>query len=81
MADRLEEIPLFPLNTVVFPYAHMQVHVFETRYREMIRHCMQYDQSFGIVLIRQGSEAGGVAEPYMVGTAVRIVKVQTHSDG
>lgn len=81
MADRLEELPLFPLNTVVFPYAHMQVHVFESRYREMIRHCLQHDQGFGICLIRQGEEVGGQAEPYMVGTAVRIVKVQTHDDG
>lgn len=81
MADRLEELPLFPLNTVVFPYAKMQVHVFESRYREMIRHCLQHDQGFGICLIRQGDEVGGPAEPYMVGTAVRIVKVQTHDDG
>jgi Lon protease-like protein len=81
MADRLEELPLFPLNTVVFPYAHMQVHVFEGQYQEMIRHCMTYDRGFGICLIRSGSETGAHAEPYMVGTAVRIVKVQTHSDG
>ena len=80
MADRLEELPLFPLNTVVFPYAHMHVHVFEPRYREMIRHCLQYDSGFGICLIRSGEEVGGAVEPYMVGTAVRIVKVQTHGN-
>jgi len=81
MADHLEEMPLFPLNTVLFPYAQVLLHVFEDRYREMIRHCMQYDQGFGIVLIRSGSEVGDTADPYLVGTAVRIVSVQTFDDG
>lgn len=81
MADHLEDLPLFPLNTVVFPYAQIQLHVFEDRYRELVRHCTQYDQSFGIVLIRSGDEVGGSAEPYMVGTAVRIVSVHTFDDG
>ncbi|MBS1709339.1 MAG: LON peptidase substrate-binding domain-containing protein [Armatimonadetes bacterium] len=81
MSDHLEEMPLFPLNTVVFPHADLQVHVFEERYREMVRNCVQYDTGFGVVLIRSGQEVGGAAEPYMVGTAVRIVKVQTYEDG
>ena len=34
MADALEELPLFPLNTVLFPYAQLQLHIFEARYRE-----------------------------------------------
>lgn len=81
MAQHLEEMPLFPLNTVLFPYAQILLHVFEDRYRDMIRTCLQYDQGFGIVLIRNGSEVGDTAEPYMVGTAVRIVSVQTYDDG
>ncbi len=81
MPDNLEEMPLFPLNTVLFPHADLQVHVFEDRYREMVRNCVQYDTGFGVVLIRTGNEVGGTAEPYMVGTAVRIVKVQTYEDG
>ncbi|MBS1724867.1 MAG: LON peptidase substrate-binding domain-containing protein [Armatimonadetes bacterium] len=81
MGDRLEEMALFPLNTVLFPYAQLQIHVFEDRYRELIRHCTQNDQPFGVVLIRSGEEVGGHVEPYMVGTVVRIVSIHTFEDG
>ncbi|MCA0359986.1 MAG: LON peptidase substrate-binding domain-containing protein [Armatimonadetes bacterium] len=81
MAGAAEELPLFPLNVVLFPYATLQIHVFEERYRDMVRHCLQYDQGFGIVLIKSGSEVGGPADPYLVGTACRIVSVQTYDDG
>jgi Lon protease-like protein len=81
MGDELEELPLFPLNAVLFPYGKTQLHIFEDRYREMIRYCMQYDKDFGIVLIRSGKEVGGTAEPYMVGTAVRLESVQQFDDG
>lgn len=82
MSHKLEELPLFPLNTVLFPYAAMQLHVFEERYREMVRECIEFERPFGIVLIRRGSEVGGgEIEPYMVGTAVRIVQVHQYDDG
>jgi Lon protease-like protein len=81
MAYELEEMPLFPLNTVLFPYASVQLHVFEDRYRELVQDCLTEDRPFGIVLIRSGEEVGGQADPYMVGTAVRIVKVHTYDDG
>jgi Lon protease-like protein len=81
MAKRLEELPLFPLNTVLFPYAQIHLHVFEERYREMIQNCIRQELPFGVVLIRDGQEVGGPVEPYMVGTAARIVTVQTHDDG
>ena len=81
MGDRLEEMPLFPLNTVLFPYAQLQLHVFEDRYRDLVQYCTRKDQPFGVVLIRSGEEVGGHAEPYMVGTAVRIVSVHTFDDG
>lgn len=81
MAGTLEELPLFPLHTVLFPYAQLQLHVFEDRYREMVRSCVEFDRPFGIVLIREGSEVGGLASPYMVGTAVRILKVIPYDDG
>jgi len=82
MANKLEEMPLFPLNTVLFPFASVQLHVFEERYREMVRNCLDMDLPFGVVLIRQGDEVGGVhADPYMVGTAARILRVRTYDDG
>jgi len=81
MSQKLEELPLFPLSTVLFPYATVQLHVFEERYKLMVRQCLDLDTSFGIVLIRSGSETGGNAEPYMVGTTVRISRVHTYDDG
>ena len=81
MAQELEELPLFPLNTVLFPYASVQLHVFEDRYREMVRTCLEFDRPFGIVLIRAGNEVSKHVDPYMVGTAVRIVQVHTYDDG
>ena len=81
MARELEELPLFPLNTVLFPHAALQLHVFEDRYREMIQLCVRDDRPFGVVLIRSGDEAGGLADPYLVGTVVRIKEVSTYDDG
>ncbi len=43
--------------------------------------CLEFDRPFGIVLIRHGEELGAIADPYMVGTAVRIVKVHSYEDG
>jgi Lon protease-like protein len=75
MAKQLETLPLFPLQTVLFPYAHIRLHVFEDRYLEMVRECLEFERPFGIVLIRDGKEVGGPADPYMVGTTVRVTKV------
>lgn len=75
MAPKLEPLPLFPLQTVLFPYAHIQLHVFEDRYLEMVRECLEFEKPFGIVLIRDGKEVGGPADPYMVGTTVRVTRV------
>ena len=47
----------------------------------MVRSCIEFDRPFGIVLIREGSEVGDIAAPYMVGTAVRILKVMPYDDG
>lgn len=81
MALELEELPLFPLNTVLFPYAQIQLHIFEDRYHDLVRDCMESDRPFGIVLIRSGHETGGAADPYMVGTVVRILNVQHLDEG
>lgn len=81
MAQELEELALFPLDTVLFPYAQLRLHVFEDRYREMIRDCLNTDRPFGVVLIRSGSEVGDLGDPYLVGTVVRLVSVDTYEDG
>ena len=68
-----ELLPLFPLNTVLFPGALLPLHIFEPRYRLLIRRCIERQLPFGVVLIRSGSEVGGSAEPFEVGTEAKIV--------
>lgn len=81
MPDGLKEIPLFPLETVLFPHAQLQLHIYEERYRQMVHQCLENDTTFGIVLIRSGQVVGGPAEPYMIGTTVRVAEVHTYADG
>ena len=68
-------LPLFPLDTVLFPGAPASLQIFEPRYREMLRDCMADDRRFGIVLIKSGQEVGSGAEPYMVGTVAHITEI------
>lgn len=68
-----ELLPLFPLRTVLFPGALLPLHIFEPRYRLLIRRCTERQLPFGVVLIRRGSEVGAGAEPYEVGTEAKIV--------
>lgn len=76
------ELPLFPLNTVLFPNAPLRLHIFEDRYKRMIRLCLQNNQPFGVVLIRRGVEAlGPLAEPFPIGCTARIEDVQNLSGG
>ncbi len=66
------EIPLFPLNTVLFPGGVLPLRIFEQRYLDMVAACMKEACAFGICLIASGEEAGGIAEPHPVGTLARI---------
>jgi Lon protease-like protein len=74
-------IPLFPLNTVLFPGAPLPLQIFEPRYLQMIERCQQESLPFGVVLIRSGQEVGGYATPYEVGTTARITDVQRLPNG
>jgi len=76
-----ELLPLFPLGSVLFPGALMPLHIFEPRYRLLIRRCMERHHPFGIVLIRSGSEVDPRAEPYDVGTEAKIVAESPLPDG
>lgn len=76
------ELPLFPLNTVLFPGMPLSLHIFEPRYKQMIEHCLATQEPFGVVLIREGVEAlGPVALPHPVGCTARITQVQRLEDG
>jgi hypothetical protein len=67
-----QKLSLFPLNTVMFPGTPLTLHIFEERYREMIGRCLEQSTPFGVVLIRDGSEVGGTAKPYAIGTTAQI---------
>lgn len=47
---RPDRIPLFPLNVVLFPGEHLPLHIFEPRYRRMVRECLDIESSFGMLL-------------------------------
>jgi Lon protease-like protein len=74
-------LPLFPLNTVLFPHMPAGLHIFEERYREMIRDCQDQGTSFGIVAIREGLEVGRSAFPFSVGTLAQIHELEALDDG
>ena len=76
-----EPLPLFPLTTVLFPEMLLPLHIFEPRYRLLVRRCMDDDRPFGVVLIRSGQEVGASAEPHAVGTEAKIMAVSPLSDG
>lgn len=75
------QIPLFPLNAVLFPHMPMELHVFEDRYRTMMRDCLDGGTTFGVVAIREGREVGDAAEPEAVGTLAQLRDVSELEDG
>jgi Lon protease-like protein len=75
------EIPLFPLGVVLFPHMPLPLHIFEERYREMMRDCQESGVGFGVVAIREGREVGAAAEPFRVGTLARLRSVERLDDG
>jgi Lon protease-like protein len=74
MANHGDWLPLFPLNTVLFPGGVLPLRVFEARYVDMIRQCMKEDAPFGVVRILSGQEVGAAAVPDAVGCLARIVQ-------
>ena len=83
----LEPLPVFPLNTVVFPGVTVPLHVFEDRYRALVHHLLTISDKpqrlFGIVAIREGYEVGahGVQSLHRVGCVVQMTSVLPHADG
>jgi uncharacterized protein len=75
------EVPLFPLGTVLFPHMPMSLHIFEERYKAMMRDCQRESTTFGIVAIRSGQETGGGAVPYEVGTLAQLDAIEELPDG
>jgi hypothetical protein len=76
------ELPLFPLNSVLCPGIALPLHVFEDRYRALVRHCIDTTSPFGIVLIREGREVGTGAISFTgIGTIAEIRDAGRYEDG
>jgi Lon protease-like protein len=73
-------VPLFPLNTVLFPGGPLPLRIFETRYIDMIGDCMRRESPFGVLLIKDGLEAG-TSTTHELGTLARIQDFYQGSDG
>lgn len=78
---RGHELPLFPLNTVLFPGGRLRLKVFEARYLDMAADCLRLERSFGVCLIKQGGEVGPAAIPETVGCHARIVSADMETPG
>lgn len=68
------ELPLFPLQTVLFPGGRLPLRIFEQRYLGMAKACLRDGTPFGVCLIREGREVGEPALPEEVGCTARIVE-------
>jgi Lon protease-like protein len=74
-------LPVFPLNTVMFPGGALELRIFEPRHKAMLKNCLDSDRRFVISLIKRGEEVGGRAEPYTVGTVVRVDEIGSPTRG
>lgn len=74
-------IPLFPLNTVLYPGGPLPLRVFEPRYLDMISSSMKTETPIGVILIKSGEEVGAVPEVYDVGTLTEIIYWHKRTDG
>jgi hypothetical protein len=68
----MTDVPLFPLNTVLFPGGRLPLRIFEQRYMDMAKICLKDGSAFGVCLILEGSEVGDPAVAADVGTLARI---------
>ncbi|WP_121252598.1 LON peptidase substrate-binding domain-containing protein [Nocardioides ferulae] len=80
-------LPLFPLNTVVFPGVTLPLRVFEDRYRALVHHLLSIEDPaqrvFGSVAIREGYEVGdhGAQSLYRVGCRLQLTDAEPRPDG
>ena len=76
------KLPLFPLHAVLCPGIALPLHIFEERYRELVRDCIDGSMPFGIVLIRDGREVGGGSLSFSaIGTLAEIRQAGRYPDG
>lgn len=73
MTAAIRELPLFPLNTVLFPGGPLPLRIFEPRYLDMVSRCLREPSGFAVVLITEGEETAATASFAATGTEARIV--------
>lgn len=82
-----DTLPMFPLNTVLFPGMSVPLRVFEDRYRALVHHLLRVDDPiervFGSVGIREGYEVGehGAQWLFRIGCRVKMTEVEAYDDG
>lgn len=81
MKSKRALLPIFPLKTVLFPGMPLPLRIFEPRYKKMIGECLAGSGNFGVVLIKEGEEAGPPTVPFEVGTEAKIIKAERMDDG
>jgi hypothetical protein len=69
-----KDVPLFPLNTVLFPGGLLPLRIFEQRYLEMAKACLRHGTPFGVCLIREGGEVETPATHEDLGCLARITQ-------
>jgi hypothetical protein len=77
------ELPLFPLQSVLFPGGLLGLKVFEARYLDLIGSCLREGSPFGVVALKKGSElkAGGAVALESVGCAAELIEVDSERPG
>jgi len=75
------ELPIFPLNVVLFPGMPLPLHIFEPRYRLMMSRCLESDRVFGVAQIVEGEEGQLATIPSGVGCSAEIIEVSPFADG
>jgi Lon protease-like protein len=80
-----ELLPLFPLGAVLYPGMLLPLHIFEERYRQLVRDLLDGPEPrrFGVIAIRKGRETGigGVQSLYEIGCTAALRRVDKHEDG
>jgi Lon protease-like protein len=77
----LLSVPLFPLNTVLFPGGVLPLRIFEPRYLDMVSDCLRHNTEIGVIQIQDGNEVGEAAHTYRVGTLSMISYWNRRNDG
>ncbi|CAN5764765.1 LON peptidase substrate-binding domain-containing protein [soil metagenome] len=78
------ELPLFPLQSVLFPGGLLQLKVFEVRYLDLIGTCLREQRPFGVVSLQSGGEVGRGGEAVLfesIGTLAGLLEVDSHQPG